>query len=191
MKDINDVINAFKQHGMKVPNTKIQFNVPNAKQQVEKYLSMFVKDYKWLKEYDLICEWLTDNQGKGLMLFGDCGRGKTIMTQWIIPAILLESCRTVLKVYSVNELSTNIETITASKLFGIDDIGTEEMSVEYGNKRMYFADIMDLVEKQNKLIVITSNLNGVELKQKYGERILDRIVSTTTRIEFNGVSLRG
>lgn len=64
------------------------------------------------------------------------------------------------------------------------------MSVEYGNKRVYFAEIMDIVEKQNKLIIVNSNLTGAKFKEKYGERILDRIIATTHRIEFKGNSLR-
>ena len=42
---------------------------------------------QWLPEYDEVAEWLADNQGKGLMLIGDCGRGKTIITQQIMPLL--------------------------------------------------------------------------------------------------------
>ena len=192
MENINETIEKFKYHGMKVPENKLFIKVENPKQMMEKYLSMFLNNYQWLDEYDSVCEWLSDNKGRGLLLFGDCGRGKTILSQWVIPAILLECCGKVLKTYNVNEMNTgSLEVINKLKLFGVDDIGTEEMAVDFGNKRMYFAEIMDIVEKQNKLIVVSSNLNSLALQKKYGERILDRIVATTKQIKFTGQSLRG
>jgi len=190
MEDISATIKAFKDHGMKVPANKLRIKIENPKQQMEKYFNQFVNNHVWLPEYDNVCQWLSDNKGKGLLLYGDCGRGKTILTQWVLPAILLSCSGYVLKVYDSNELASNFETIIKSKLFGLDDIGTEEMSVEYGNKRVYFAEIMDIVEKQNKLIIVNSNLTGAKFKEKYGERILDRIIATTHRIEFKGNSLR-
>ena len=40
---------------------------------------------QWPDEYDQIAAWLSDNQGKGLMLIGDCGRGKSLITTEILP----------------------------------------------------------------------------------------------------------
>ena len=32
--------------------------------------------FQWLPEYDEIADWMSDTQGKGLLLMGSCGRGK-------------------------------------------------------------------------------------------------------------------
>jgi len=49
---------------------------------------------------------------------------------------------------------------------------------------------MDAVEKYAKLIIISTNLTKSELKDRYGERVYERLISTTKRIEFTGKSLR-
>ena len=40
---------------------------------------------QWPDDYDQVAQWLTDNKGKGLMLIGDCGRGKSMITTEILP----------------------------------------------------------------------------------------------------------
>ncbi len=55
---------------------------------------------------------------------------------------------------------------------------------------MAFAEVMDAVERESKLIIISSNLNGKEIENRYGTRTFERIISTTKRIEFRGESFR-
>ncbi len=68
----------------------------------------------------------------------------------------------------------------------LDDIGTEEVSNVYGNKRLAFAEIMDSAEKYGKLVIVSSNLTVAEIKKRYGDRVLDRVVATTKRVLFEG-----
>ena len=42
---------------------------------------------EWLTEYDQIVNWLTDNQGKGLVLIGPPGVGKSEICMKVIPLI--------------------------------------------------------------------------------------------------------
>jgi DNA replication protein DnaC len=72
----------------------------------------------------------------------------------------------------------------------LDDIGTEDIAVSFGNKRAAFSEIMDAAEKKGKLVIITTNLQKEEIVQRYKERVYDRIISTTKRIKFSGNSLR-
>lgn len=72
----------------------------------------------------------------------------------------------------------------------IDDIGTEFLSVKYGEKRLSFAELVDEAEKKGKLLIVTTNLSLSELQQKYGERTLDRLRAITTPVVFKGDSLR-
>ena len=51
----------------------------------QSFLEQSITNAEWLPEYDDICDWLKDNQNKGLMLFGMNGRGKTMIATKILP----------------------------------------------------------------------------------------------------------
>ena len=38
-----------------------------------------IATYRHLPEYEQITDWMTDTDGRGLLLIGDCGRGKSIV----------------------------------------------------------------------------------------------------------------
>jgi len=87
-------------------------------------------------------------------------------------------------------MNRDLDTLLQKHIIALDDIGTESVSVVYGNKRLAFAEVMDAAEKYGKLIIVTSNLRKEEIIARYGMRIFDRIISTTKRVEFKGLSLR-
>jgi len=184
----------MKLHGMKVQDDRVFLSVPNAREITEQGLAYFIgaegKKAVWLQEYDQIVEWLEDNKGLGLLLHGKCGVGKSIMGRYVIPAILLHKLRKVVTCFDVGELNNMTDVVLSKKIISIDDVGTEEISIKYGEKRLAFAELMDMVEKQSKLIIITTNLTAEQITAKYGDRIMDRIKATTKRIAFNGQSFR-
>ena len=64
-------------------------HVEEAEQWMRKFLQlMFGDSYVWLPQYDFIAKWLKDNKGRGLMLMGNCGVGKTVMCCYVIPGIM-------------------------------------------------------------------------------------------------------
>lgn len=144
----------------------------------------------WLDEYDGVAEWLSDNKGRGLFMWGNCGRGKTILGTRVLPAILLQYYRKVVKTYDVNQMNQQADDILSKKMISIDDIGTEDILNSYGNRRLVFAEVIDRAEKQGNMVIITTNLTQEQLIEKYGIRVLERIIATTKRIEFKGKSLR-
>lgn len=194
MNHFNEILDQMKMHGMATPSGKVMISIPNAKQVVHNALNYFIsiegKKAIWLPAYDRVAEWFTDNKGRGLFLYGECGQGKSILGRYVIPAILLKYCNKVVKVYDTNELNSQLDQILQKHIISIDDVGTEDISVKFGEKRQAFSELIDSVEKQGKLIIITSNLTVEELTQKYGSRVVDRIISTTTRVLFDGKSLR-
>ena len=194
MEDFKSILADMKSIGMKVQSEKLYISIPNAKEIAQQALTFFIgnegKQAVWLKEYDQIVEWMEDNKGLGLLLHGKCGNGKTIMSRYVIPAILLRKLNKVVCCVDVSELNNDSERIFSRKIISIDDVGTEEISIKYGEKRLVFAELMDLVEKQSKLIIITTNLTAEQLTAKYGDRIMDRLKATTKRIAFNGQSFR-
>ena len=194
MEYFSTILSDMKLHGMRVPDEKISISIDNAKEILTNALRYFIslenRESVWLPEYEEVADWLNDNQGRGLFLYGNCGRGKTVLARYVIPAILLKYDRKVVNCFDAQEMNTNLDEVLKKKIVCIDDIGTEEVSVSYGNKRLAFLEVVDAAEKHGKLLIITSNLNQEQLVQKYGDRTMDRIISTTKRVLFKGKSLR-
>lgn len=192
--EVRNIIESMKVHGMKTPTEKVLIRIPGAEQILRNALKYFIglenRKAEWLPEYKQIVEWLENNEGRGLFLYGNCGRGKTIIAQYVVPAILLKYCRKVVACYDAQEMNEKLNEVLQRKLLCIDDIGTEDVSVVYGNKRLAFLEVIDAAEKYGKLLIITSNLNKEQLIEKYGDRAMDRIISTTKRVLFTGKTLR-
>lgn len=195
MNSFNEILERMRSHGMPVPGDNVLISLPNAKQilaaTMQNVLQFEGKEMQWLKAYDEVAEWLTDNKGLGLFMFGSCGLGKSVLARYVLPAILLQAQNKVVSVYDMNTLNANIDVALTKKIVCLDDVGTEEMSVKYGERRLAFAEIMDTAEKNNNLVIVTSNLAMDDLRQRYGDRVLDRIKATTKRVLFTGKSFRG
>lgn len=184
----------MKQHNMVVPENKLFIRIPDAKflikQKMTKLLDKQKKELVWFDFYDDVVSWLENNDGRSLFLHGKSGLGKTLLCEYVIPEIFLEKCKKVIHAYDAVELNEKADEILTHKLLCIDDIGIESESIKFGQRRMIFPELMDKVEKQGKLILLTTNLTVDELLIKYGERTMDRIRATTKRIAFDGKSLR-
>ena len=193
--DFSSILEEMRICGMKCPRNKIIFSVPDAKivlkNAFDYFLSMQGTSTVWMNEYDKVAEWLTNNDGRGILLFGDCGRGKSLLGRYVLPAILLKYCRKVVAGYSANEMNEKLDEVLSKHIISLDDIGTEEMIVDYGNKRYAFPEIIDAAEKESKIVIVSTNLEAKGLETKYGTRVLDRIMSTMYRVKFEGKSLRG
>ena len=173
-----------------IPNL-VKINIPDAKKVLFNGLNYFTNGAaKWLNEYDEIARWLSDNQGRGLLCFGNCGRGKTLICARILPLVLSHYCRKIISCYDAQQMNADIDTVKRNHIIYIDDIGTESYSVKYGEKRFAFPEIVDEAEKKGKLLILSTNLSLDEIAQKYGERTMDRLVSITARVKFQGASLR-
>lgn len=194
IEDSKSLIAQMKHHGMNFYSDKVQISLQNAKNILTEVLAMYMemenKKMIWLDEYDGVAEWLSDNKGRGLFMWGNCGRGKTILGTRVLPAILLQYYRKVVKTYDVNQMNQQADDILSKKMISIDDIGTEDILNSYGNRRLVFAEVIDRAEKQGNMVIITTNLTQEQLIEKYGIRVLERIIATTKRIEFKGKSLR-
>lgn len=182
----------FINHGINIPSKLPVIKIENSKEVFAAAFSYFLKmqdkEYVEKEGYSEICEWLSYNKGRGLLIMGSCSLGKTFAARYVIPAILLKYSNRVVKCYELNRDS--IDDILKKKIAVIDDFGTEDIRNEYGTKRMALSEIVDNAEKQSNLLILTTNLTGEEIKNRYGVRIYERLKAITKQIAVKGESER-
>ncbi|MDD4438321.1 MAG: ATP-binding protein [Tissierellia bacterium] len=194
---IDNILDEMGSHGLYVPDDKIYINIDNADSIFRDTFKYFLElhggemEMQFLPEYRDIIEWLSDNKGKGLFLYGNVGRGKTVIARYVIPAILLNYANKSVCYYDAQEMNEKLDEVLKKGIICIDDVGIEDIAVTYGNRRLAFLEVLDRVEKRSKLLIATSNLASPEqIINKYGDRGMDRIIATMKRVPFKGKSLR-
>lgn len=194
MSSFESTFEEMKRHDLPMPPKRIEVRISDARTVLWQAFRFFANQEgvraEWLPEYEQIAAWLTNNEGRGLFMFGNCGRGKSLLGRYVLPAILLQHMRKVVAVYDMQELNRDIDGVLKKHIISLDDVGTEELSVKFGEKRQAFAEVMDAAEKYGKLVIVSTNLSLEDLRQRYGDRVIDRIRRTTRRVAFNGKSLR-
>ena len=191
-----NLISQMRDTGYPQEIDRVQISIPNAEKRLRGGLQYVVNmksgcNAEWNEHnYRPIVDWMTDNKGKGLLMFGGCGLGKSVIGMYILPLLIKDVHKKVVNIFSAQELNKNIDEILKLHIIYIDDIGTEDNLNSYGNKRMPFAELCDAAEKNGKLLILTTNLSIDELTQRYGDRVVDRLIATTKAVPFTGDSLR-
>jgi DNA replication protein DnaC len=137
------------------------------------YYDRTVEKYEHLPAYDEIIDWMVDTKGKGLMLMGECGLGKSTILNFVIPAIFRTKTNKILRSVPAKELGA-VDRNKAPFII-IDDLGTESIKNDYGTKIDAVADAISYAEDSSKTLLITTNLTPQALKERYDERTLDRL----------------
>ena len=172
--------------------TTVNFKIPEARTHLWSGLQYFCgKDAAWTQDYEPIAAWLSDNKGKGLLMSGSCGTGKTLIGSRIIPLLLYHYCNKLMVFqYPAQEINCKVDEILRQKIIYIDDVGKENMLNSYGNKRWIFPEIVDEAERRGKMLILSTNLDAEHLAEKYDDRTMDRLRSLTRLAPFTGKSLR-
>lgn len=143
----------------------------------------------------------------GMLLCGVCGNGKTSMllamqtaTEWVKRARLFETRYTtydmdnMLFVKSktiVRECETRLDFYKRKPLLLIDDLGEEPTEVlDYGNVNTPLVDLLEYRYSAKLFTAISTNLNGKQLREKYGVRIVDRLNEMMRVLVFKNQSFR-
>ena len=96
------------------------------------YYDRTVEEYEHLPAYDEIIDWMVDTKGRGLMLMGECGLGKSTILNFVIPAIFRTRTNKILRSVPAKELGA-VDRNKAPFII-IDDLGTESIKNDYGTK---------------------------------------------------------
>lgn len=193
--DYASVLSQMAKEGFSAPVRRFTFALPNAKEELQQALSCVAnsmgEQLQWLPEYDEVAAWLSDNKGKGLFLFGSCGRGKSLLTRYALPMIFRAKLNRSVKVVDCAYNGVNIDEVVKYPFLALDDLGAEEDVVNYGTKRQLVSEVICRAQDNPKMFVIaSSNYDGEALRERYGERVLDRMKYLFYQVSFNGKSLR-
>ena len=191
--DFDKAIASMKDFGY-MPNPDL-VEWYNIKEDGNDYLMRGIKYFcgdagVWQPEYDDVAAWLDCNNGRGLLCYGDCGRGKTLLCGKIIPLVVNYLYRKVICCYDAKRINREINEMMTKKLVYLDDVGVENESVKYGERRQCFVELVDEAEKTGKLLILTTNLSIEQMQEKYGLRTIDRLRAITKTVLFTGKSLR-
>ena len=104
--------------------------------------------YEHLPEYDEVIDWMTNTDDKGLMLMGDCGRGKSVILNGVLPVLFRMKNRVLQPVHAQNfsaevpnqrlawgeRPATHLDRLLTNGYPAIDELGIEPMMNDYGEK---------------------------------------------------------
>ena len=176
MRTIEDT---FKQADFLKPKVYNRYKLGNKEELKEMFIKAFkyydrtIDKYDHLPAYDEIIDWLVDTKGRGIMLMGECGLGKSTILNYVIPAIFRTKTNKVLRSIPAKELAAVDKNVAPFII--IDDLGTESIKNDYGTKIDAVADAISYAEDSSKTLLITTNLSPQGLKTRYDERTLDRL----------------
>ena len=176
MRTIEDT---FKQADFLKPKVYNRYKLGTKEELKEMFIKAFkyydrtIDKYEHLSAYDQVIDWMVDTRGRGLMLMGECGLGKSTILNFVIPAIFRTKTNKVLRSVPAKELAA-VERNVAPFII-IDDLGTESIKNDYGTKIDAVADAISYAEDSSKTLLITTNLSPNSLKERYDERTLDRL----------------
>ena len=138
--------------------------------------------------YDDVIEWLKDNKSKWLLLCGNCGVGKTVVTFDIFKMIAIALDIKDIAFLNRDNFAMNYEKVYKKCThYVIDDMGAEDPLPDgtLPSAKLIYASYDD-----GACLVMSTNLRMDQLKQVYGERIYDRLKGMCKIISIETESLR-
>lgn len=156
-------------------------------EQLTKAMKRYVENFPELKK-----------QGKGLLLYGNVGRGKTYAACEVANALIDKGYSVMVTNFSriLNTLQGTFEKqdyldkLNGYSLLVIDDLGIER-GTEFSKEQVY--NVIDSRYRAGKPMIITTNLSIEQIKNPADiedRRVYDRILERCFPIEFTGQNKR-
>lgn len=170
----------------------------------------FVLDESTADNLQRIAEYITADTPKiGVMICGTCGNGKSTMMYAFRRAVnflarrqlfsfMSEYFKADLVIFDVNRLvelskdKDEFAKIVRLSMLGIDDLGTEPGEImDYGNVSSPIRRLLEARYNTQSFTFITTNLTPSQIREKYGDRIADRLNEMFEKIVFKNSTYRG
>ena len=173
--------------------------------EVERRLMKFAENEALDKQLSLMAEWLTTNDHRFcLLLCGKCGNGKSTLVKAFQNLLNLLGLRDEygnalgFSIVDTREIAwmcrdhhQEWRALSRRNILAINDLGTEPVEIQdYGN---HLSPVIDLLYKrydEQLFTIITTNLTPKEIRERYGERIADRLNEMAFRIVFDNDTYR-
>lgn len=160
-----------------------------------------IKNMMYYFGNDPRCDWPLD---KGLLISGNIGVGKTwlfeifrdISRQFLKAGgknFKMTTCEKIYETYEENPQNAREKYCEGNWCF--DDLGTEDVvKNDYGNKRLPIVEILThrygKFQSYHYLTHLSTNLSMEEIRERYGERVFDRLMQMTHVVSWTGDSKR-
>ena len=156
-----------------------------------------VEYFQWLDEYYHVKSWMMNTEGKGLLLMGSCGRGKSVIASGVIPVLFRMKGKYLRPVHAQDMTKptpqqpylaygqrpeTWLDYLQRCPFPIIDELGVEMQVNDYGEKCEGFNLVINAAERYNRPMFITTNLTEEQILARYGERTLDRLGHLSPKI---------
>ena len=146
-------------------------------------------------------DFLTDTGRKSwLFLSGNVGTGKTTLLtairrtidHYYIPCRMFRASDfPVLFLNNVEQTERQIMRGDWCRVLLLDDIGVEQTEIkEYGNTIQPFVKIVEERYNRSLPLIVSTNLSGAEMAERYGKRTIDRISEMSVGIKYEQQSYR-
>ncbi|MGN1211360.1 MAG: ATP-binding protein [Candidatus Cryptobacteroides sp.] len=170
------------------------------KAEVEKRGISYTEDLATQRRVEQAAKWLCRDLKPGFMLYGSVGSGKTTLAKAMCQLIRMLYDRfelgdrrvpvTMTTALELSKAATDDDTsrfnsLKNARFLFLDDVGVEPPTVKnWGNEISPVVELIYFRYDFQKPMIITSNLSFRELKQRYGERVGDRMLEMFNGIEF-------
>ena len=208
--DVNTIIANMKKQGQDIVRRKKVFSWGDFDTCKQLFCEIFqsvdtsMTKFEFLPEYNQIIEWMTNTRGRGLLLCGDCGRGKSSILSGVIPVLLYQKTHLTIRAIHSQSFETPCKATWATTLDKpknidylcncpypiIDEIGVESQITNYGEKYEGFNRVLNIAEQKLNPVFVSTNLTPEQLLERYDVRTMERLIRLCTMITFKGESKR-
>jgi DNA replication protein DnaC len=174
--------------------------------EVESRHRKFVLNNMLKEQVTVMADWLTSDSTKfGMLMCGQCGNGKSTLVkafQRILNQanlrdeynsshygiVIIDSKELVnLRLNNYAEWQTLIQ----REMLAVDDLGTESIEInQYGNIITPLIDLLTKRYDKQLFTLVTTNLKPAEIRERYGDRIADRLNEMMVKIIYRNDSYR-
>lgn len=149
-----------------------------------------------------LSEYMRQSQKRWLLIIGSVGVGKTTMAKalayWVNQLtqnqedkIMIVDAALIADLYRHDNADAIIKIWKRKKIL-VDDIGIESDSLKVFGNTVY--PLTEIIQKKyddpSSVLIMTTNLKSEEIAERYGERVLDRIIERCFIIKNESNSLR-